>query len=68
MFNVVPAPDGSWSAELLGEEELVIGCSDQIELLKALAQCSGKTGEPIMLRIHDACGGIVEERVLVVEG
>ena len=63
IYNILPAPDGSWKAVLIGDDQLVISNAVRDKLIETMTKWAEKSGDPLTLRIHSAAGDLEEERI-----
>ena len=63
IYNVLPAPDGSWKAVLVSNDQLVVSNDCRERLIDTMVRWAEKSGDPLTLRIYSAQGDLEEERV-----
>lgn len=63
IYNILPAPDGSWKAILVGEAQLIVSNMSRQRLIDTMTAWAEKSGDPLTIRIHNADGVLEEEQM-----
>lgn len=61
IYNILPVADGSWKAELVGEDALVVSYGNKQKLMETMAKWAENSGDAITIRIHNEEGVLEEE-------
>jgi|GEM_PF-4002547 len=68
IYNILPQPDGSWKAVLVGDDQLVISNECKESLIETMVRWAEKTGDPITIRLFTAEGDLEREEVFPAGG